>query len=148
MVIPEECQGLLTNNGFFIRRKKFFRRKGQKRLLIGIPNELEKGENRICLTPESVHILVSMGHEVLLQRGAGGNAHYTDHEYADAGATIAETIEEVYVSDIIIKATSVTMGDIVYMHEKTGDFVTVEVGGYAEGSYTGDDAEKGHGYRF
>lgn len=110
--------GTINKQWFLYQEKEVFSEKRQKRLLIGIPNELEKGENRICLTPESVHILISMGHEVLLQHGAGENAHYTDHEYADAGATIVETIEEVYVSDIIIKATSVSMGDIVYMHER------------------------------
>ena len=36
------------SNGFFIRKKKFFQDKRQKKLILGIPNELEKGENRIC----------------------------------------------------------------------------------------------------
>lgn len=110
--------GTINKQWFLYQEKEVFQDKKQRRLVIGMPNELDKGENRICLTPESVHILVSMGHEVLLQRGAGDNAHYTDREYADAGALVVETAEEVYTADVVIKATSVSGSDIIYMHEK------------------------------
>ena len=88
--------GTINKQWFLYQEKEVFQDKRQKKLILGIPNELEKGENRICLTPESVHILVSMGHEVLIQRGAGNNAYYGDTEYADAGAMIVETLGEVY----------------------------------------------------
>lgn len=109
--------GTINKQWFLYEEKEAFSGKRQKKLLIGIPNELDKGENRICLTPESVRILVSMGHTVWLQRKAGENAHYTDCEYADAGAVIVETLSEVYRADVVIKATSVTVSDTVYMHE-------------------------------
>lgn len=101
----------------FCQEKDFFRHRKQKRLVIGIPNEADRGENRICLTPESVHVLVSMGHEIIIQRGAGEGAYYTDTEYCDNGARIVETFEEVYTSDIILKVTSVSMRETEYMHE-------------------------------
>lgn len=108
--------GTINKQWFLCQEKEVFSDKKQKRLVIGMPNELEKGENRICLTPESVHVLVSLGHEILIQRGAGNNAHYCDHEYADAGAMIVDTIGEVYAADIIIKATSVSAADTAWMH--------------------------------
>lgn len=110
--------GTINKQWFVYQEKEVFPDRKPKRLVIGMPNELDKGENRICLTPESVHILISMGHEVVLQRGAGDNAHYTDHEYADAGAMIVETISEVYRADVLIKATSVSVADTTYMHER------------------------------
>lgn len=110
--------GTINKQWFLCQEKEVFSEKKQKRLVIGMPNELEKGENRICLTPESVHVLVSLGHEILIQRGAGNNAHYCDHEYADAGAMIVDTIGEVYAADIIIKATSVSAADTAWMHER------------------------------
>ena len=58
--------GTINKQWFLYQEKEVFQDKRQKKLILGIPNELEKGENRICLTPESVHILVSMGHEVLI----------------------------------------------------------------------------------
>ena len=108
--------GTINKQWFLYQEKEVFADRRQKRVVLGIPNELDKGENRICLTPESVHILVSMGHEVIVQRGAGENAHYCDTEYADAGALIVDTAEEVYKTDIILKATSVSVADTAYMH--------------------------------
>lgn len=81
-------------------------------------HRLEKGENRVCLTPESDAILVSMGHTLFVQRGAGGNAHYSDTEYCDAGAYIVESAEEVYTADIVMKATSVSLSEARLMHDK------------------------------
>lgn len=113
-----KMSGTITKQWFLYEEKEVFSEKKQKKLLIGIPNELDKGESRVCLTPESVQILVSMGHEVWLQRKAGENAHYTDCEYAEAGAVIVETLPEVYRADMVIKATSVTVADTAYMHEQ------------------------------
>ncbi len=113
-----KMSGTITKQWFMYQEKEMFPESRQKRLVIGIPNELEKGENRVCLTPESVNVLVSMGHEILIQRGAGNNAHYSDSEYAEAGADIVDTCTEVYTADVIIKATSVSVADTSYMHEK------------------------------
>lgn len=110
--------GTINKQWFLYQEKTVFREQRQKKLMIGIPNELEKGENRICLTPESVGVLTAMGHEVYIQRGAGGNAHYSDREYADAGAVIVETAGEVYAADMVLKATSVSVADTAFMHEK------------------------------
>lgn len=110
--------GTINKQWFLYQEKEVFPDKRQKKLVIGIPNELEKAENRVCLTPESVQVLVSMGHEILVQRGAGENAHYSDREYAEAGAMIVETLREVYTADMVIKATSVSVADTVNMHER------------------------------
>ena len=110
--------GTINKQWFLYQEKEVFSDRKQKKLVIGMPNELEKGENRVCLTPESVHLLVSVGHEILIQRGAGDNAHYSDSEYAEAGAMIVDTVEEVYAADIVIKATSVSVADTVYMHDR------------------------------
>ena len=113
-----KMSGTINKQWFLYQEKEVFKDRKQKRLIIGIPNESEKGENRICLTPESVHVLVSMGNEIWLQRGAGNNAHYTDREYADAGAMVVESIGQVYAAYIVIKATSVSVSDTVYMHDR------------------------------
>jgi len=113
-----KMSGTINKQWFFCEEKEVFQDRKQKRLVIGIPNELDKGENRVCLTPESVHELVSMGNEVWLQRGAGNNAHYTDREYAEAGAMVLESAGEVYTADMVIKATSVSPSDTVYMHDR------------------------------
>lgn len=100
------------------QEKSIFLKRKHKKLILGIPNELEKGENRVCLTPESVQALVTLGHEVLLQRGAGDNARYPDTAYCDAGARIVETAAEVYGADVVLKATSVSLAEARLMHDR------------------------------
>ena len=40
-------------------------------MLIGVPAEIKNNEFRVGLVPSSVRELVSRGHEVIVQRGAG-----------------------------------------------------------------------------
>lgn len=110
--------GTIGKNWYLYQEKDVFLEKRQKRLVLGMPNETERGESRVCLTPESVSLLVETGHEVLLQRGAGAKANYPDHEYCDCGATLVDALEEVYTADIIIKTTSVMLQDTGFMREK------------------------------
>jgi len=72
-------------------------------LLIGLPCEVALQENRIALTPDGVAILVRHGHEVWVEKDAGKEAKYTDHEYSEAGARIVYSAREVFQADLILK---------------------------------------------
>ena len=74
-----------------------------KKLVIGIPRENHKLESRVPLTPEAVEILVSNGHEVLIEDKAGDAANYSNTDYSEKGGMIVETKEEALKSDIILK---------------------------------------------
>lgn len=113
-----KLSGTIGKEWLLYQEKELFGDKFRKKLILGIPNETEKGENRVCLTPEAVQILVSMGHSVRIQRGAGLNVHYSDSEYSEFGATLVDTPEEVYMADVMIKATSVSVADTEFMHER------------------------------
>lgn len=67
---------------------------------IGIPYE---GPERplVAATPQTVPLLTRLGHEVLVESGAGADAHFPDTAYEDAGAHIVSS-EEVWGTDIII----------------------------------------------
>ncbi len=78
------------------------KKKGQK-MKIGIPCDLPRLEYRVPLTPQAVELLVSYGHEILIEKGAGKSASYSDKEYLNAGAKIAEKTEEVFQCDIILR---------------------------------------------
>ncbi len=71
------------------------------KLRIGIPKETSPNENRIPFVPESVNLLVGNGHEIIIERGAGERAHFADTEYAEAGARLTNSREEVFKSEII-----------------------------------------------
>ena len=58
---------------------------------IGIPKETRDHETRVAATPETVKKLVTSGHEVLVERGAGQCAHFYDDMYEQAGARIVDT---------------------------------------------------------
>ena len=71
---------------------------------IGTPKEIKNHEYRVGLTPESAAELVGHGHEVLIEAGAGLGIGAADQAYADAGASIVGTAEDVFQrSDMIIK---------------------------------------------
>jgi len=53
---------------------EIFKQKGE--LFIGVPKETAYQEKRICLTPDAVYALVSNGHRVLIESGAGTGATY------------------------------------------------------------------------
>lgn len=57
---------------------------------IGIPAETVVGENRVAATPETVKKLISAGHSVIIERGAGLKAAYIDSAYEQVGAKITD----------------------------------------------------------
>ena len=73
-------------------------------MIIGCPKEIKNNENRVALTPAMARALSGRGHTVYVQRSAGLGSGYVDAEYEANGATLLDTIEEVYAkSDTIVK---------------------------------------------
>jgi alanine dehydrogenase len=87
-------------------------------LMIGMPKEVSLQENRIALTPEAVNILVRHGHEVLVEKGAGGGAKFSDNDYSEAGALITPSAKEVYDANLILKVEPLVEKEFEYI--KTG----------------------------
>src|SRR5215218_5218832 len=59
---------------------------------VGVPKERAAGERRVALVPEVVARLVSSGFEVLVERGAGAAASFSDAAYDQAGARIVDDV--------------------------------------------------------
>ncbi len=73
-------------------------------MILGVPKEIKNNENRVAMTPAGVMELVKFGHTVFIQKDAGFNSGFADAEFLAAGATILETIEEVYdKAEMIVK---------------------------------------------
>jgi len=71
---------------------------------IGVPKEVQKGESRVALVPQLVSSLKKEQHDVLVERGAGVSASFSDEDYREAGATIVEKAPALYrVADIVLK---------------------------------------------
>tara|TARA_B100000941_G_scaffold289171_1_gene267564 strand:+ start:4036 stop:5199 length:1164 start_codon:yes stop_codon:yes gene_type:complete len=67
---------------------------------IGVPLE-PQDETRVAIVPGSMKKLLKAGFEVVVENGAGIAANYSDKEYTDSGATIANR-KVVMECDIII----------------------------------------------
>ncbi len=78
------------------------KKRGQK-IKIGIPSDYSKVEYRVPLTPQAVDLLVSYGHEILIETNAGKSASYSDKAYAEKGAVIVENSAEIFQCDIILR---------------------------------------------
>lgn len=77
-------------------------------LTIAIPRENAFQENRIALTPDAVGVLVNNGHAVSVESRAGTGAHFSDNDYAEAGAIILHDKKEVFRNDMIVKSAPVS----------------------------------------
>lgn len=63
---------------------------------IGVPKEIKDNEYRVGLTPACVRELVSRGHQVMVQAGAGAALGLSDAHYEAAGAKLAADAKAVY----------------------------------------------------
>src|SRR6476620_7921393 len=71
---------------------------------VGVPTEIKTDEYRVALTPAGVRELVELGHEVLIQAGAGEGSAIADDEYVSQGARILPDAPAVFAaSDMIVK---------------------------------------------
>jgi alanine dehydrogenase len=57
---------------------------------VAVPAEIKNNEYRVAITPAGVHELVTHGHHVVVQSGAGEGSSIPDSAYVAAGATISE----------------------------------------------------------
>jgi len=64
-------------------------------MIIGVPREKHGNEHRVGLSPFAISRLCALGHAVLVEQGAGADAHLRDSDYQNAGARIVYSDEEV-----------------------------------------------------
>lgn len=71
---------------------------------IGAPKELAQGEARVALTPDSAQFIQKLGHECLVESGAGAAAGFDDDAYRNAGVTVVDGADALWqAAEIVIK---------------------------------------------
>lgn len=71
---------------------------------IGALKEISTGEQRVALTPESAIQLQKLGHDCVVQKGAGVAAGFSDAQYEAAGVKVAATAAALTrACDVIVK---------------------------------------------
>jgi alanine dehydrogenase len=72
-------------------------------VIIGVPKEMKTREYRVGMAPAGVRSLVSHGHQVLIERGAGDGSGIEDEEYTAQGATIVADAATAWGAEIVVK---------------------------------------------
>ena len=71
---------------------------------IGSPKEIYPGENRVAMTPDSAEQLKKLGHECLIESGAGAAAGFDDASYEAAGVEVVKTAAALWkAADVVAK---------------------------------------------
>jgi NAD(P) transhydrogenase len=74
------------------------------KLTIGVVRETFPNERRVAITPQNAALLLKKGFaRVLVERGAGAEAQFTDQAYEKAGVTLGEAKTVWTESDILLK---------------------------------------------
>jgi alanine dehydrogenase len=93
------------------------RQKGE--LFIGLPKETYFQEKRICLTPDAVGAIVANGHKVLVEKGAGEEAGFSDRDYSEAGAMMTNDTKKVFGCPMLLKVEPPTIEELDMINPKT-----------------------------
>lgn len=70
---------------------------------VGVARETAPGERRVALVPEALGRLISAGHEILVEAGAGAGCFVPDAAYVEAGATVLPTDELYARAEVILR---------------------------------------------
>jgi alanine dehydrogenase len=71
---------------------------------VGVPTEVKPDEYRVALTPSGVRELVDLGHQVVVESGAGLGSAITDEAYAAQGAVVVSDVATVFGgAELIVK---------------------------------------------
>ncbi|MDZ7599651.1 MAG: alanine dehydrogenase [Desulfobacterales bacterium] len=72
-------------------------------MIVGILKEIKTEENRVCMTPAGVEIMIANGHKLLVEKGAGSGSGFEDAAYLKAGAEMVATAREIFdKSDMVM----------------------------------------------
>jgi len=86
---------------------------------IAVPKEITPGERRVALIPDAVAGLVKSGFQVLIERGAGEGAFFTDAAYEAAGARVVDADALYGEADVVLKVQKPTLEEADRLRDGT-----------------------------
>lgn len=85
---------------------------------IAIPKEIMANERRVAATPETVTKYRALGHDVVVEAGAGGGIYADDAAYAGVGATVVPDVRAlVATADLVLKVKQPMQNAALGLHE-------------------------------
>jgi alanine dehydrogenase len=87
-------------------------------MIVGILKEIKTEENRVCMTPAGVEVMIASGHKLLVEKGAGSGSGFEDAAYIKAGAEIVATAAEIFKkSDMVMHVKEPLPAEYDLIHE-------------------------------
>jgi alanine dehydrogenase len=84
---------------------------------IGVPKETKDQEFRVGLSPSSVRVLAEQGHTVFVETNAGEGSGFTDADYTQAGAQLAQSAVEVWNRELVVKVKEPLATEYQYLQK-------------------------------
>jgi alanine dehydrogenase len=83
---------------------------------VAVPKEIKNNEFRVAITPAGVHDLVSNGHDVIIETGAGLGSSISDADYLGAGARIEKDAGATWASaELLLKVKEPVAAEYQYL---------------------------------
>lgn len=102
-------------------------------MIFGVLKDIKAGENRVICTPVEVGSIVSNGHTVLVEKGAGVGAGFPDEKYAAMGAKICDTAKELWdTCDFLAKVKEIEPSEFGYLKENQMIYCCIHPAGHPE----------------
>ena len=87
-------------------------------MIVGLPKEIKNNENRVALVPDGVYEIIRMGHQVIVEAGAGLGSGIMDEDYVKSGARILTDKKALFdEADIIVKVKEPIPSEYDCFHE-------------------------------
>lgn len=83
-------------------------------MIVGIPAEIKVAEGRVAITPDGVRELTALGHEVLVESGAGNGSALSDSEFAAAGASVVDAAAA-WSAELVCKVKEPQESEFAYL---------------------------------
>ncbi|MDM8526709.1 alanine dehydrogenase [Anaerolineales bacterium HSG24] len=84
-------------------------------MIIAVPKEIKDNEYRVSMTPAGVQALVTAGHTVLVEDGAGAGSFFSNEEYQEAGAKIRSVDEVWSQANMVVKVKEPLPSEYQYL---------------------------------
>ena len=99
---------------------------------IGVPTERMEAEHRVALAPAGARELTGMGHEVLVQQGAGRGSGLNDEAYVRAGASIVPDAAEAWAAELVCKVKEPLPEEYALLREGLTLFTFLHLAAHAD----------------
>ena len=100
-------------------------------VIVGVPTERKPGENRVALTPDGTRELVTHGHRVLVETGAGAGSSIGDDDFARAGAELV-SCDEAWNAGLVLKVKEPQAEEFGYLRPGLVLFTFLHLAAYVD----------------